>query len=101
VGRLSGILVPAHPSPRDRVGVRLRATDGKPLPDATPIVLTLRRRTGLPGINLGDPLGAQVGGGAKGPAGNVTVRIPPGINPDVLWLVARTEDGREALVSLR
>jgi hypothetical protein len=37
-----------------------------------------------------------------GPAGTVAVRIPPGINPDALWLVARTLDGdREALIDLR
>ena len=102
VGRIAGAPLPSNPRPRDRVGVRLRETDGSPLAGATPISLTLRRRTGTPGENLGDPLGAQVGGGAKGPAGTVTVRIPPGINPDSLWLVARTLDGdSQALIDLR
>ena len=102
VGRMAGTAVPSDPRPRDRVGVRLRGTDGTPITGATPVVLTLRRRTGTPGENLGDPLGDQVGGGAKGPAGSVTVRIPPGINPDALWLVARTLDGNaEALIDLR
>ena len=57
------------------------------------MTLALYRRTGTPGETLGDPLGAQVGGGARGPAGTVRVRVPPGINPSALWLVARTDDG--------
>ncbi|MGE0028493.1 MAG: hypothetical protein AB7U07_15480, partial [Thermoleophilia bacterium] len=93
VGRMAGSAVPAAPRPRDRVRVRLRATDGDRIAPSTRIALTLRRRTGTPGTNLGDPLGEQVGGGAKGPAGTVSVRIPPGINPDALWLVAKTLDG--------
>jgi flagellar hook assembly protein FlgD len=102
VGRMAGSAVPAEPRPRDRVRVRLRTTDGDRIRPSTPVALTLRRRTGTPGENLGDPLGAQVGGGAKGPAGTVSVRIPPGINPDALWLVARTLDGdAEALIDLR
>ena len=53
------------------------------------MTLTLRRRTGTPGENLGDPLGAQVGGGAQAARpGRCRVRIPPGINPAALWLVA-------------
>jgi flagellar hook assembly protein FlgD len=101
VGRMAGSPVPTDPRPRDLVGVRLRGTDGTRITPATRIALTLRRRTGTPGANLGDPLGEQVGGGAKGPAGNVVVRIPRGINPDVLWLVARTLDGdAEALIPL-
>lgn len=101
VGRMAGTAVPSNPRPRDFVRVRLRGTDGTRITPSTPVVLTLRRRTGTPGANLGDPLGDQVGGGAKGPAGTVAVRIPKGINPDVLWLVARTADGRaEALIPL-
>ncbi len=101
VGRIAGTAVPADPRPRDRVRVRLRDTDGERVAPSTRVALTLRRRTGTPGENLGDPLGEQVGGGAKGPAGTVAVRIPPGINPDVLWLVARTLDGRaQALIPL-
>jgi hypothetical protein len=81
--------------------VRLREPDGTRIAPSTPVVLTLRRRTGTPGANLGDPLGEQVGGGAKGPAGTVAVRVPKGINPDVLWLVARTVDGdAEAIIPL-
>ena len=101
VGRMAGTAVPPDPRPRDRVRVRLRATDGDRIQPSTQVALTLRRRTGTPGENLGDPLGDQVGGGAKGPAGTVSVRIPPGINPDALWLVARTLDGdAEALIPL-
>ena len=101
VGRMAGTPVPTNPRPRDQVRVRLRETDGTRIPPSTQVVLTLRRRTGTPGANLGDPLGEQVGGGAKGPAGTVAVRIPPGINPDALWLVARTLDGdSEALIDL-
>jgi hypothetical protein len=99
---MAGEAVPSDPRPRDRVRVRLRTTDGTRIAPSTPVALTLRRRTGTPGENLGDPLGEQVGGGAKGPAGTVSVRIPPGINPDVLWLVARTLDGdAQALIDLR
>jgi hypothetical protein len=102
VGRKAGTAVPADPRPRDRVRVRLRATDGTRIAPSTRVALTLRRRTGTPGVNLGDPLGDQVGGGAKGPAGTVSVRIPPGINPDALWLVATTLDGdARALIDLR
>jgi hypothetical protein len=102
VGRLAGEAVPSDPRPRDRVRVRLRTTGGTRITPSTPVALTLRRRTGTPGENLGDPLGEQVGGGAKGPAGTVSVRIPPGINPDALWLVARTLDGEaQALIDLR
>jgi hypothetical protein len=101
VGRMAGTAVPSDPRPRDVVRVRLRGTDGTRITPSTPVVLTLRRRTGTPGANLGDPLGPQVGGGAKGPAGTVAVRVPKGINPDVLWLVARTVDGdAEAIIPL-
>ena len=64
---MAGTPVPADPRPRDRVRVRLRGTDGTRIPPSTQVVLTLRRRTGTPGANLGDPLGEQVGGGAQGP----------------------------------
>jgi len=102
VGRMAGTPVPTNPRPRDQVRVRLRETDGTRISPSTQVVLTLRRRTGTPGANLGDPLGDQVGGGAKGPAGTVAVRLPPGINPGALWLVARTLDGdAEALIDLR
>ena len=102
VGRIAGTPVPTNPRPRDQVRVRLRETDGTRISPSTQVVLTLRRRTGTPGANLGDPLGDQVGGGAKGPAGTVAVRLPPGINPGALWLVARTLDGdAEALIDLR
>jgi flagellar hook assembly protein FlgD len=102
VGRMAGAPVPDDPRPRDRVRVRLRGTDGARVAPSTRIALTLRRRTGTPGQNLGDPLGEQVGGGAKGPAGTVSVRIPPGINPAALWLVATTLDGHaQALIDLR
>lgn len=101
VGHLAGEAVPARPVPRGRVGVRLRRTDGTPLPPATPVSLVLRRRTGVPGVTPGDPLGEQVGPGARGPAGSVTVRVPAGVNPAALWLVASTRDGQGvALIDL-
>ena len=101
VGRLAGEAVPSRPGPRDRVGARLRRTDGTPLPPGTPIALVLRRRTGVPGVTLRDPLGAQVGPGARGLAGSATVRVPPGVNPAALWLVASTRDGQGvALIDL-
>jgi hypothetical protein len=62
----------------------------------------LRRRTGVPGVTLDDPLGAQVGPGARGQAGSTTVMIPAGVNPAALWLVASTRDGQGvALIDLR
>ena len=93
VGYLAGRPLPAIVAPRDRVGAALRRTGGARLASTDVVTLALYRRTGTPGETLGDPLGAQVGGGARGPAWRVQVRIPPGINPSALWLLARTDDG--------
>lgn len=102
VGRLAGRAVPARPAPRDLVGVALRRTDGAPLPPATPISLTLRRRTGEPGLTASSPLGAKVGVTVRGRARSVRVRLPAGINPAALWLVASDLDGKAtALIDLR
>lgn len=100
VGFLAGRPVPARPAPRDRVGVALRRTDGTALPPSTPVALALVRRTAVPGARPGDPLGEQVGPGARGPAGRARVQVPAGVNPAALWLVATTDEGR-ALVDLR
>ena len=101
VGYMAGTPTIARPAPRDRVGVTLRATGGSPIPAATPVSLVLRRRTGTPGITSGDPLGLQVGGGVRGKAGSVRLKLPPGVNPRSLWLVASTLDGRSsALIDL-
>jgi hypothetical protein len=99
VGYLAGRAIPTHPAPRQTVGVALRTTDGDALPDSTPVTLTLRRRTGVPGVSEADPLGAQVGVGARGPLGRVRVRIPAGINPAALWLVAEAS-GEQAGIAL-
>lgn len=102
VGYIAGTARPARPAAGDEVGVTLRRTDGTPLPGSTRIALVLQRRTGVPGETFGDPLGAQVGPGASGPAGRVTVTIPRTVNPAALWLVARRLDGSGiALVDLR
>lgn len=101
VGYLAGTPGIARPAPRDRVGVTLRGTDGTALPGSTPVSLTLRRRTGTPGLTGGDPLGRQVGTGVRGRAGSVRILMPPGVNPQALWLVAGTLDGRSsALIDL-
>jgi flagellar hook assembly protein FlgD len=97
VGYLAGRAIPAHPAPRQTVGVALRTTGGDALPPSTPVTLTLRRRTGVPGVTATDPLGPQVGVGARGPLGRVQVRIPAGINPDVLWLVAKAAGRRPGI----
>lgn len=103
VGFMSGRARPPAPAPRDRVGVSLRATgDGSAIAPSTPVSLVLRRRLGVPGETGGTPLGGQVGPGARGPAGRVAVRVPRGVNPDALWLVATTLDGRaSAIIDLR
>lgn len=102
VGHLTGRAVPARPAARQLVGVRLRRTDGAPLARNTSVTLALYRRTGVPGRSLGRPLGAQVGTGARGPVGRVRVRIPAGVNPAALWLLARTDDGlASAIIPLR
>jgi flagellar hook assembly protein FlgD len=93
VGYLAGRAIPPRPVPRQAIGIALRRTDGEGLPAATPITLTLRRRAGTPGAGTGDPLGVQVGGGARGPLERVRVRVPAGVNPAALWLVARADDG--------
>lgn len=101
VGYLAGTPVPARVAPRDLVGASLRRTGGSRLATTDTVTLALYRRTGVPGQALGDPLGAQVGGGARGPAGRARVRVPPGITPSALWLVARTDDGLgAALIAL-
>ena len=93
VGRLVGEPVPARVAPREQVGASLRRTDGDRVPGSTVITLALYRRAGVPGESLADPLGAQVGPGARGPVGRARVRVPAGINPGALWLVARSDDG--------
>lgn len=101
IGHLAGTPTIARPRPRDRVGAVLRRTDGTPLPADTPVALTLRRRTGVPGVTTTEPLGPVVGREARGRAGRVRVTLPPGINPAALWLVATTLDGRsQALIDL-
>jgi hypothetical protein len=99
VGHITGRPVPASAASGDRVGVALSGADGGPLPPATPVRLALYRRTATPGESLGAPLGARVGGQARGRAGQVTVRLPERIRADALWLVASTRDGR-ALIPL-
>ena len=96
VGYLAGAPLPATVAPRERVGAVLRRTNGDRVPPSTTVTLALYRRTGVPGTSLRDPLGAQVGGGARGPVGSTRVRVPPRINPSALWLVARTDDGLAA-----
>jgi hypothetical protein len=93
VGRVAGDAIPGRPAPRDRVGVTLRRTDGTPLPASDIVGLVLRRRTAYPGRTDGDPLGPQVGPGARGPISTAAVTVPAGVNPAALWLVARTRDG--------
>ena len=101
VGYVAGTPSIARPRPRDRVGVTLRRTDGTTVPGSTPISLTLRRRTGTPGMTGGDPLGREVGRGVRGRAGSVRILMPPRVNPQALWLVASTLDGRSsALIDL-
>ncbi len=81
VGYIAGTPRPARPATGGTVGVTLRRTDGTALPGSTRIALVLRRRTGVPGETFGDPLGVQVGPGAAGPAGRITVTVPRGVNP--------------------
>jgi hypothetical protein len=101
VGFLSGRATPGRPAPRDRVGVTLRRTDGTAVPPSTPVALVLRRRTGIPGVTGTDPLGVQVGSAVRGRAGRVRIRMPAGINPAALWLVATADGGSsQALIDL-
>lgn len=99
VGHLTGRAVPARAAAGDRVGVVLTSGDGTALPAGTPVRLALYRRAATPGTSLAAPLGARVGGQARGAAGRVTVRLPERIRADALWLVASTRDGR-ALIPL-
>jgi flagellar hook assembly protein FlgD len=102
VGYIAGEPVPAAVAPRGLVGATLRRTSGSRLAPSDTVTLALYRRTGVPGETLGDPLGDQVGGGARGPASRARVRVPAGVNPAALWLLARTDDGLgAALVPLR
>ena len=56
-------------------------TGGARLDSSAVVTLALYRRTGTPGTTLGDPLGAQVGGGARGPAGARAGADPAGHQP--------------------
>lgn len=99
VGHIIGEAVPANAAAGERVGVVLTGAAGKTLPENTPVRLALYRRAGTPGLTPASPLGARVGGQARGPVGRATVRLPKRIRPDALWLVATTASGR-ALVPL-
>ncbi len=101
VGFTAGTATPARPRPAQPIRVSLRTTAGDPVAPSTRVALVLRRRVGVPGRTGGEVLGEQVGPGASGPAGRVAVRVPRGVNPDALWLVATTHDGRSsALIDL-
>ena len=82
-------------SPRQAVGAALRTTGGDALPPSTPVTLTLRRRTGMPGVTAADPLGRPgrrwAPEGRRSGSGSAS---PPGINPDALWLVAKAAGRR-------
>lgn len=98
VGHLVG--VPRRLGQRGRrLGVRLTRPGGAPVAAGTPVRLALRVRRGTPGRDPGPALGPQVGREARGPAGRVVVPVPPGRDPDTLWLLATTARGR-ALISL-
>ena len=99
VGQLTGEAVPNGAAPGARVGVVLTGVGGTVLAPSTPVRLALYRRTATPGESLASPLGARVGGQARGPAGRVTVRLPQRIRADALLLVATTSTGR-ALIPL-
>ncbi len=98
VGNLVGTAEPADPQPGDRVGVRLRRPDGTPLAAETPTALRLYRRVGAPGLDS-EILGSPRSRAATGRAGRVTIRLPRGIRPSALWLVAEADGGR-ALIPL-
>lgn len=101
VGYLAGSPSVRRPAPRDLIGVNLRGTDDATVPATTRISLVLRRKTGTPGETGGDPLGRQVGPGARGTLSGARIRLPKGVNPASLWLVASTLDGRSsALIDL-
>lgn len=99
VGHVTGEAVPANAAAGERVGVVLSDATGKTMPESTPVRLALYRRAGTPGQTPAGPLGARIGGQARGPVGRATVRLPKRIRPDALWLVATTASGR-ALVPL-
>jgi hypothetical protein len=100
VGHLIGAARPARPAPGVRVAVSLRRLDGSPVPDSTPVQLSLYERAGLPGRDLGPALGPRVGAQVQGEAGRVRLRLPRLRSPADLWLVAATAEGR-ALIPLR
>lgn len=101
VGRLAGTVTPAAPGPGTDIAVRLRTTDGAPLPGATPITLEFRRRTGVPGVTSTPPLGSRIGARYRGPAAGAAIATPRGIRPSALWLVARAPSvGAVALIDL-
>jgi hypothetical protein len=102
VGYLTGRSIPGRPSAGGQVGAVLRRTDGSLVPRTETVILSLRRRTAVPGRSPAGPLGAQFGAAVRGPAGSARVRVPAGIAPSALWLVVRTADGDGvALIDLR
>jgi hypothetical protein len=94
VGHLAGT---ATPRPGGRVGVRLTEPSGAPVAASAPVTLTLHERAGTPGEDPGSPLGPRVGRPARGPAGTVTVAVPPARAGAPLWLVA-SRPGAAALI---
>ncbi|MGD9696731.1 MAG: FlgD immunoglobulin-like domain containing protein [Thermoleophilia bacterium] len=100
-GGVTGRPLPARPRAGRQVGAALRTLGGAAVPAGTPVTMVLRRRAGVPGRTLVNPLGDRVGRGARGPLGDTRVTIPEGVNPAALWLVVTTVDGTDsALIPL-
>lgn len=73
--------------------VRLRTARGAAFPAATPVTLRLYRRAGTPGRDL-RVLGPRVALPVRTTAGAAAMRLPEGIRPGALWLVADVGGGR-------
>ncbi|MDH3227351.1 MAG: hypothetical protein OEM67_09735 [Thermoleophilia bacterium] len=94
LARTSGRTVPRRAVAGDRIGALVHDERGRPLPPDTEVQLALYEREATPGRDAGRPIGRRVAGRASGPMASTTVRLPPGVSPRTLWLVALTPEGR-------
>ncbi len=90
VGHITGRAT--HTRPGGLTRVTLHSADGQPVAASTPVRLRLFRKIGTPGSDQ-TVLGPRIARAVVTQAGKAAIRIPPGISPADLWLVATTANG--------
>jgi hypothetical protein len=92
IGNLLGTLTAPAASSGALAQVHLRLPSGGALPPATPVVLSILRRTGTPGA-VGSFVGRSLGAPVSTTAGAAEIRLPAHIPLADLWVEARTAGG--------